>query len=245
MHDESSRQDGENSRRGFLGSSAAMAGMLLGGASIAQGRPLLGKAGPAPKRGNSAASVAATRNRRPAPFRLPELYPGSNTRQFQQIQADENAHVQIISNALGSAARPRPNFKNLESPDLQTFVQQSFVFENTGVAANLAVAPIINSKAILMTAGGIFGIEARHSGFLGVLVGQTSDLFSPLDLPAPSQQVIINNISPYITDFNGGPFPMFDTTPSDQNDIDILNFALVLEYLERDFYNINVPKFFR
>jgi len=243
MQDENTQPEGESNRRGFLGSTAGMAGLLLGGASIAQARPLLGKAPAAKASGNSAASVAASRHRQPVARRLPELYPGSNARQFQQIQADENAHVQILTSALGPNARPRPNFKNLESPDVQTFIQQSFVLENTGVAANLAVAPIINSKAILMVAGGIFGIEARHSGYLGVLNGQTSDLFSPLDQPA-TIPIVLTNIAPFLQDLNGGPPPTFETTPSDQNDIAILNFALILEYLERDFYNINVPKFF-
>ena len=38
----------------------------------------------------------------------------------------------------------------------------------------------------------------------------------------------------------GGPDPSKPLT----NDADILNFALLLEYLEATFYDINVPKFY-
>jgi hypothetical protein len=45
---------------------------------------------------------------------------------------------------------------------------------------------------------------------------------------------------PFIASLNGGP----DPTKPLRNDTDILNFALLLEYLEASFYNANVPKFY-
>ncbi len=175
---------------------------------------------------------------------LPNLYPNWNAVNFSQIRNDENVHVNFLVDALGSYARPIPTFQGLEMPDVVTFAKTSFALENTGTEAYLAAAPLINSSAYLSAAGQILCIEARHSGYLGVLFDSTPDLFgNSLETVLPLS-LLLTNAAPYIANLNGGPPLTYSTTPSPANDIAILNIALALEYLESTFYNINVPRFF-
>ena len=170
---------------------------------------------------------------------------------FTDIQRHENAHVAFLVKALGNLARPKPHFKNLEQPTRQKFFVTSQALENTGVGAYLGAAPAIKSPAYLAAAGSIAFIEGRHAGFLNVLVGDhiTTNLFKQEQSfeRAFTIKEVVDSASPFIKDLNGGKPLTFDPDPnnrSDANDIDILNFALALEYLEAEYYNINVPKFF-
>jgi hypothetical protein len=136
---------------------------------------------------------------------------------------------------------------NLTQPNLVTFAQTSRALENTGVGAYLGAAPIIFNKDYLAAAGSILTIEARHSGYINVLLNEimTDNVDGKVvnfDVPLTVDQVVAL-AGPLITSLNGGPPLSFSTTPSAKNDFDILNFALALEYLEAEFYNINVPRF--
>jgi len=158
---------------------------------------------------------------------------------FIEIQKDENAHVSAIKLALGSAARPKPTFKNLKQSNKESFVKQSQTFENVGVGAYLMAAPAISSKKVLAGAGSILAIEARHAGYLNSLLNLQLSTNGSFDKPL-SQGQIVSDISPFIQSLNGGP----DPSKALKNDTDILNFALLLEYLEATFYNDNVPVFY-
>ncbi len=166
---------------------------------------------------------------------------------FMDIQRHENAHVAFLLNALGGAARPKPTFQNLVQPDFRQFALVSQALENTGCGAYLGAAPVLLNRNYLAAAGSIALIEARHAGWLNSLVdvpittnvyGTEQSFETPL---TPAQVVAL--ASPFIASLNGGPPIDYSMTPSAANDIAILNFALALEYLEADFYNLNVHNF--
>jgi len=172
---------------------------------------------------------------------------GQIRQNFIDIQRHENDHVAFLRKALGTAARPKPVFRNLLQPTLQHFYGVSQALENTGVGAYLGAAPVINSRAILAAAGSIALIEGRHAGWLNTLVGarlttnalgQEQSFETPLTIAQ-----VVAAASPFIANLNGPPLT-FSTTPSDSNDVAILNFALALEDLEADFYNLNNARFF-
>jgi hypothetical protein len=169
---------------------------------------------------------------------------------FRSIEDHENAHVGFLVKALGNSARPKPTFHNLTSTSQAQFIATAQALENTGVAAYLAALPYINSQDYVAAAGSIATIEARHAGFLNVLqedpiTGHAGDLTDNENIESTlTAAQVVDAASPFIKSLNGGPAPTFTTAKSDANDTDILNFALLLEYLEADFYNINVRRFF-
>jgi hypothetical protein len=164
---------------------------------------------------------------------------------FTDIRLHENDHVAFLRNALGRSARPKPTFKNLNTANFAQFVELSRVLENVGVGAYLGALPSLTNKSFVSAAGSIALIEARHAGYLNVVSNRDiSTQFktnkpTAFDLPL-TQQEVVNAASPYIASLNGGPPASF--TPG--NDVSILNFALLLEFLEAEYYNINVPKYF-
>ncbi|WP_422922883.1 ferritin-like domain-containing protein [Singulisphaera sp. PoT] len=170
---------------------------------------------------------------------------GINYNNFHEIQSDENEHVAFLLNALGSSARPRPTFKNLRAANLNQFISMSATFESVGTGAYPAAAPFILDPGSLSIAARIAIVEGRHAGYLTTLVNQPlvpdESAFQPLLFPNDVASAAGN----YIASLNGGPPLTYQLgTRSPQNDLLILNFALALEMLEQEFYNINVPRFF-
>lgn len=172
---------------------------------------------------------------------------GQTRLNFRDIQRHENDHVRFLVQALGADARPKPTFQNLLQPNRRAFFDVSQDLEDTGVGAYLGAAPAIFSHAVLAAAGSIALIEGRHAGWLNTLVNArlTENVFGEeqsFERPLTPAEVVAL-ASPFIASLNGGPPLTYSTTPSAANDIAILNFALALEYLEAEFYNLNVPQF--
>jgi Ferritin-like domain len=193
--------------------------------------------------------LTATRSARASQYRIEPDYFTQGTN-FQDIQGHENDHVDALVSALGSDARPKPTFQGLQQPDIGAFVFYSQGFENTGCGAYLGAAPYIQSRDYLAAAGSIALIEARHAGFLNwlrmdPLTGGALDDHTDNSFEQPLTAAQVASIAgAFVQSLNGGPPLTYSTTPSAANDVAILNFALALEYLEAEFYNINVPKFY-
>ncbi len=173
---------------------------------------------------------------------LSTITPDTIKNAFKEIMDDEAQHVSFFQNALkkaGAPARPKPTFKGLERTDLDDFIAMSCTLENAGVGAFLMAMPAISDKNAVAAAASIVTIEARHAGFVNALLGKPLSDNGAFDKPI-SQATIVEAVSPLIESLNGGP------SPSDalNSDAVILNFALLLEHLEAEFYSVNVPRLF-
>lgn len=170
--------------------------------------------------------------------------PSESARIFRSIQKHENDHVAFLVELLGREARPKPTFSGLVMPDYPTFVFTSRLFENIGASAYLFAAPYIAQPEILASAGAIALVEGRHAGVLEVILGGVPTQFDESFERARGPEEVAGAAAPFIASLNGGPAVGFQIQSSEANDILILNYALALEFLEAEFYNLNVPRFF-
>jgi hypothetical protein len=165
--------------------------------------------------------------------------PADSKLAFNEIMTDENQHVQFLQGTLKSAARAKPTFQKLAQTDVEAFATLAQALENVGVGAYLMAAPAITNKDTLAAAGSILTVEARHAGFINALLQKPISANGAFDKPM-TQAAIVTAVTPYIASLNGGADPANEL----KTDEDILNFALLLEYLEAEFYSTNVTKLF-
>ena len=90
--------------------------------------------------------------------------------------AEEQEHVDALAATikdLGGKAVKAPGVDFGESfADVGTFLQTAITFEDLGVSAYNGAAPMIESKDLLATAGGIVQVEARHAAAIRFAAGE-------------------------------------------------------------------------
>ncbi len=106
---------------------------------------------------------------------------GSAATFAQTVAMHEAAHVQALQSTLGSKAvkKPKFNFKGTTSKS-STFLKTAMVLEDTGVQAYEGQVGNIKTPAVLMAAGSILPVEARHASWVRDIIGAGN---SPV--PAP------------------------------------------------------------
>jgi len=108
------------------------------------------------------------------------------TARFARVVANHEAtHVAFLKKVLGSqaVAKPKFDFKGT-TDDMAKFQATADVLENTGVHAYLGQVPNIKTPAVLVGAGRILPVEARHASWIRDIRfsgGKTS-----VQTPAPS-----------------------------------------------------------
>ncbi|HWL32613.1 MAG TPA: ferritin-like domain-containing protein [Gaiellaceae bacterium] len=87
---------------------------------------------------------------------------------FSQVVAQHEAsHVAFLKKVLGSKAVAKPKFDFKDTvTNVTKFAATAQVLEDTGVHAYLGQVPNIKAKAVLLGAGRILPVEARHAAWI-------------------------------------------------------------------------------
>ncbi|MGH2950622.1 MAG: ferritin-like domain-containing protein [Solirubrobacterales bacterium] len=98
---------------------------------------------------------------------------------------EEQEHVDALSATISDLGgkpvkAPKVDFGDAFSSQ-DSFLELAITFEDTGVSAYNGAAPMIESKDLLATAGGIVQVEARHAAAVRFAAGQdpTPEAFDP------------------------------------------------------------------
>lgn len=181
-------------------------------------------------------------------FSFPQLYGGSNAHDFHSMRKHENDHVAAIVKGLTpyGSAFGKPAFVNLKQPNAGAFAANAFTFENTAVGAYVAAIGLLSDPTIIAEAASILAIESRHAGYMNVLVNAPlsngdESFQSAISLTAAAHTIALFFANPAIPVSLASAVSSVSSLP---NDIRILKFALALEYLQAEYYNVNVPIYF-
>lgn len=111
----------------------------------------------------------------------PGLIPaGAANTAISTIRDHENAHVNLLRGALGTAARSVLVYDNFDFTaggtfgdvytNYQTFLKVALAFEDTGVRAYKGQATVLKRNPVITTALQIHSVEARHAAHIRQMV---------------------------------------------------------------------------
>ena len=126
------------------------------------------------------------------------LLEGKEAEYLEQIAADEQAHVDILTstiNDLGGEPVAAPGVDFAQAfESRKSYLETAFTFENLGVSAYLGAAPaLFKEKELLAAAAGIYGVEARHAAVIGQIQGKPAEggvYMGALETPKPKSEVL-------------------------------------------------------
>lgn len=162
-----------STRASFLKKAGVGAGAVVAGGAFAGGLPAIARgAGAAiPASDIAILNFALTLEYLEAAFYAEAVANkklSGETRRFATVVSQHEAsHVKFLKGVLGAqaVATPKFDFKGTTS-DMAKFQATADVLENTGVHAYLGQVPNIKAKPVLIGAGRILPVEARHASWI-------------------------------------------------------------------------------
>ena len=160
-------------RAAFLRKAGVGLGAVAAGGAFAGGVPGIARAATVPASDIAILNFALTLE-----YLESEFYNQANSNKifgsskelfrFSQVVAQhEGTHVNFLKKTLGAKAVAKPKFDFKDTvTDVEKFASTAQTLEDTGVHAYLGQVPNIKTKAVLVGAGRILPVEARHASWI-------------------------------------------------------------------------------
>ncbi|MFB6163877.1 MAG: ferritin-like domain-containing protein [Haloarculaceae archaeon] len=170
---------------------------------------------------------------------------------LETVRDDEAAHVAALKETIEKLNGEPVGAAEYDFgyDDATGFLETAKALENTGVAAYAGAAPKVVNNDVLTAAAGIHSVEARHASFLNLVDGtvpfpnavdEAKSIDEVLEIAG---QFVTSEVDPSAFERDGSPPKQDRKADDDTSDVDVLNYALTLEHLERAFYRDGLEEF--
>ncbi|GCE12354.1 ferritin-like domain-containing protein [Tengunoibacter tsumagoiensis] len=164
---------------------------------------------------------------------------------FTEIMNDENLHITFLRSLIqstGNSPLERPAFQHLKQPTINDLISIALKLKEINVGAYLLCLSRAHSSDIGNKVATILGLEARHASFLNLLSTTALSTQGAFEHPLTASD-IFKGVTPFLSTLTRrSRIPVLTVAPD--NDKDLLQFLLLLEYLSSELYNLNVPDLF-